>query len=548
MSHEPAMKYCAECGARMPADASFCPACGQAAEVSANETDSRTGSAGDFDEGMMTLGGMETLGGAETRGRSSRDATAVLPPGTRFADRYVIDKCVGVGGMGVVYRATDSLTQKVVALKLIRPERIGGPREVQRLIAEGVTARDIRHPSVVAVYDVGEAGGQPFLSMEYIEGVSVRAWHRAQKEAGKDIPFAVAKNIIISVANGLRAAHEAGVIHRDLKPENVMLLADPTARTAPLKILDFGIAIAAGGPKDTGTGSGTGTPRYMAPEQVTQADLAGPSADLYALSVMFYELLVDVLPQGHWQPPSGGRSDVPGGVDDLIQRGLSNRPANRPQSADEYVELLLAASGGASPLAWSFKKWYLDKLGGTSWPLGKSSSKSSGWTKKKVGWALAGVAVLVAAGVESLNGDFSTPDSGASSSSVSNLFDDSQGGASDWSDDDNDADDDDDDFDLSDLSGVWFDGHGGEYGVTVDEDGAIYGTGVSLDGFAVEFDGQISGQSLSYRAGVNGVVIVTGTGRWDGSEHIAYQARNLDGSPNISGHFHINHKFRPTCP
>lgn len=93
------------------------------------------------------------------------------------------------------------------------------------------------------------------------------------------------------------------MIHRDLKPENIMLTEEPTETAAPLKILDFGIARATSGATDSGTGTGLGTPRYMAPEQVTAADTAGSAADIYSLSVIFYELLVDVLPQGHWQPP-----------------------------------------------------------------------------------------------------------------------------------------------------------------------------------------------------------------------------------------------------
>ena len=88
-----------------------------------------------------------------------------------------------------------------------------------------------------------------------------------------------------------------------------------------------------------------GTRGYMAPEQLTSPDMVGPSADLYALSVMFYELLMDVVPQGHWQPPSGGRGDVPRTIDVWIERGLSNRPQNRPQTAAEYLEMLDQLAG-----------------------------------------------------------------------------------------------------------------------------------------------------------------------------------------------------------
>ncbi|MDZ4761984.1 MAG: DUF805 domain-containing protein, partial [Alphaproteobacteria bacterium] len=131
---------------------------------------------------------------------------------------------------------------------------------------------------------------------------------------------------------------------RDLKPENVMMLSEPTDGGVRLKLLDFGIARAGGG-ADTGATS-LGTRGYMAPEQITAPDAAQPSADLYSLSVMFYELLVGVVPQGHWQPPSHGRGDVPSGIDDLVQKGLSNNPRSRPQTVADYLKALDGAIAG----------------------------------------------------------------------------------------------------------------------------------------------------------------------------------------------------------
>jgi len=157
--------------------------------------------------------------------------------------------------------------------------------------------------------------------------------------------MATAANIIAEILSGLDAAHKAGVVHRDLKPENVMLAGEPTDAGASLKLLDFGVARAAGA-GDTGATS-LGTRGYMAPEQITAPDAAQPSADLYSLSVMFYELLVGVVPQGHWQPPSAGRSDVPPAIDKLIERGLSNSPRQRPQSVAEYGRALADAMNAA---------------------------------------------------------------------------------------------------------------------------------------------------------------------------------------------------------
>lgn len=324
------MAICPECGTHMEDSARFCPECGhQMKEIPQ----------ADLAAGLATIGGLETLDDVPTGGGRSK-STPALEPGAEFAGRYMINAVVGRGGMGVVYKAEDDLTKQTVALKLIRPERLSGTKAIERLIAEGVTARDIRHPNIVAVYDVGSNEGQPYVSMEYLDGESLRSWHRKKMQAREDVPLKVAAKIISEVLEGLQAAHKAGVIHRDLKPENVVLLAEPTEDAAPLKILDFGIARATGGALESGTGTGLGTPRYMAPEQITNPDAAGASADLYSLSVMFYELLVDVLPQGHWQPPSGGRSDVPQKIDSLIEKGLSNRPANRPQDTSAYASLL----------------------------------------------------------------------------------------------------------------------------------------------------------------------------------------------------------------
>jgi serine/threonine protein kinase len=164
---------------------------------------------------------------------------------------------------------------------------------------------------------------------------------------------------VAEILAGLDAAHKAGVVHRDLKPENVMLTTVPNDQGAQLKILDFGVARAAGA-GDTGATS-LGTRGYMAPEQITAPDAAQPSADLYSLSVMFYELLVGVVPQGHWQPPSGGRSDVPPAIDKLIERGLANNPRVRPQNVAEYGQLLADAMKSTGNLSSAFAPW-LEKI------------------------------------------------------------------------------------------------------------------------------------------------------------------------------------------
>jgi serine/threonine protein kinase len=346
---------CPNCQSEISADARFCGECGQAMRQLGKSLAEESRPS---DAAMPDLSGLRTIDDMETktpRGETQR----VMQPGEVFAGRYEVAQLIGEGGMGVVYRAHDKLTEKDVALKLIRADRLAGKDAVKRLIREGVTSRDIRHKNVVAVYDVGEADGQPYMSMEFLNGRSLRQWNRKQMQESSDCSMKTAANIIAEILSGLEAAHAAGVVHRDLKPENVMLLTEPNDQGVYLKILDFGVARAAGA-GDTGATS-LGTRGYMAPEQITAPDAAQPSADLYSLSVMFYELLVGVVPQGHWQPPSGGRSDVPPAVDKLIERGLANNPRVRPQNVTEYGKALAEAMKAGGSMSSAFAPW-LEKI------------------------------------------------------------------------------------------------------------------------------------------------------------------------------------------
>jgi len=327
------MIACGSCGVSNVDTARFCESCGKPL-TKVEEVNLA---------GLHTIDPAMAQAKAEPEGKSPLD----LKVDEVFADRYRVVTEIGRGGMGVVYRVNDPVTQRDVALKLIRGDRLAGKDAVKRLVREGVLARDIRHPNVVAVYDVGEVKGLPFLTMELLEGGSLRAWMQARMRQGRESSMATAANIIREVLSGLQAAHAQGVIHRDLKPENIVLLGEPNDREARLKILDFGIARAGGG-SDTGSTS-LGTLEYMSPEQVTAPEAAQSSADFYSLSVMFYELLIGVVPKGHWQPPSGGRSDVPPAIDKLIERGLSNNPRLRPQSAQQYRADLDAALSGFAP-------------------------------------------------------------------------------------------------------------------------------------------------------------------------------------------------------
>ncbi len=331
------MKTCAHCGHANDPSASFCIQCSKPLGQGNSES---------------SFAGLATVAFQQTAPRREApfDPSMLLQQGTVFAGRYEIVEEIGRGGMGVVYRATEQLGSRTrdIALKLIRADRTVDQKAVEGLLYEGALIQEIGHPNVVKVYNVGESDGHPFVAMKFVEGISLREWHRRRMTAKSDVPLDVAAAIIFSILDGLGSAHALGVVHRDLKPENIILTSEPEESTAALQILDFGIA-RAGDSTDAATGTGLGTAAYMAPEQQTYPESVGPSADLYSLSRIFYELLMDVLPKGHWQPPSGGRPDVPLAIDAVIERGLNSRPASRQENVDEYrAELKKALSGETS--------------------------------------------------------------------------------------------------------------------------------------------------------------------------------------------------------
>ncbi|MEM6908639.1 MAG: serine/threonine-protein kinase [Pseudomonadota bacterium] len=335
------MRKCEECGAENDDNASFCIAC--RAPLKARDT----------------AGGLPTDPLPSPRPEPKTDDRIIeLEPGTVFANRYEIIEKIGQGGMGAVYRAKETLgsTERAIALKLIKADLLANETARDRLIHEGVLTQSIRHPNVVAVHNVGIHKEQPFVAMAYVKGLSMREWlvrkfnYRNEEGLREEIPFAVCAQIIKSLLDGLEAAHSLNIVHRDLKPENVIFTSEPSEKVAELQILDFGIARAPGPPISTASG-GMGTQGYMAPEQITNPAGVEPSADLYSLSRMFYEMLMDVLPAGHWQAPSGGRTDVPSDIDELIRKGLSDSPRSRQQSVAEYRKALEEAMRSAQSLS-----------------------------------------------------------------------------------------------------------------------------------------------------------------------------------------------------
>jgi len=312
-------------------------------------------------EGMTALRAATTGAGASPAAGAEAPtvilpaaAGAALERGQVFADRYEVLGTLGKGGMGVVYRARDRQLDEVVALKLLRPEAMAqDPSLLERFKQEIKLARRITHRNVLRTHDFGEAGGVPYISMEYVDGVTLKELVRSRGA----LPLGVGLKIAKDMCHGLGAAHETGVVHRDVKPQNMMILPE----TAELKIMDFGISrvhsVAPGASSLTTAGMVMGTPDYMPPEQA-QGRPADFRSDLYSLCVVLFEVFTGRLPfRGETpmalivahvqQPPPRPRSVNPGLPEELdaaITKGLQKDPAKRFQKADELLEALSSVS------------------------------------------------------------------------------------------------------------------------------------------------------------------------------------------------------------
>jgi serine/threonine-protein kinase len=202
--------------------------------------------------------------------------------------RYLIQSELGRGAMGVVYKATDSVLERTVAVKTVNItlEREYAEKYEQRFYQEARAAGGLNHPNIVTIHDVGKAGDMVFMAMEYIEGVELRTLIGE----GRPLRVAQAVSIAAQVAEGLTYAHQRGVVHRDIKPANIMVVAN-----GPVKITDFGIARMRGSGDLTQTGTLLGSPKYMSPEQVI-GKRADHRSDLFSLGVILYEMLCGTAP------------------------------------------------------------------------------------------------------------------------------------------------------------------------------------------------------------------------------------------------------------
>ncbi|MBZ5595865.1 MAG: protein kinase [Acidobacteriia bacterium] len=233
---------------------------------------------------QVVVGG--TAGWSVALQKNAPDTMAPIEPGTMLGDRYEILKRLGEGGMGAVYKARDRELERLVALKVIRPELAGNPDILRRFKQELILARQVTHKNVIRIFDLGVADGRKFITMDYIEGRDLKS---ILVERGK-LPPEEAVSIIQQVCRGLEAAHTEGVVHRDLKPQNIMV--DANGR---VWVMDFGLARSMEMAGITRTGALMGTPDYMSPEQA-RGEKVDARSDLFSLGIIFYEMLTGRLP------------------------------------------------------------------------------------------------------------------------------------------------------------------------------------------------------------------------------------------------------------
>jgi Tol biopolymer transport system component len=308
--------------------------------------------------------------------------------GRTLGQHRVVEK-IGEGGMGVVFKAVDTRLDRTVALKIINPQALAGEEARNRFIRETRAGAALNHPNICTLYGADEAEGVLFMSMEYVDGPSLRA-----KIDARPLPLAEALDVAIQAGEGLQAAHRKGIIHRDVKPGNILI--DGSGR---VKILDFGLANMLSLSQFTITGTVMGTPAYMSPEQL-QAGKADERSDIWSLGVVIYEMLSGRLPfnnqsgQGlayqivHQEPEplTALRSGLPIEIDQIVAKAMAKDPARRYQHVDDLLVDLE-----------TLKKRLPDLGRTTAWTGKATALRSPSRWKKIVPWVAAVGLVLIAA-------------------------------------------------------------------------------------------------------------------------------------------------------
>jgi serine/threonine-protein kinase len=290
---------------------------------------------------------------------------------TTISDRYELGDRLGSGGMSTVYRATDRVLERTVAVKILAEHLSDDDKFVARFRREALAVAKLIHPNIVQVYDTGVDAERHYIVMEYVEGKSVAQLLQTKGRLGAESTTEIG----IQACAGLEYAHRQGIIHRDVKPGNLMVIGGPAGRRRrdssahepptgemTIKLTDFGIARATAQSRLTQVGSVVGTAAYLAPEQA-RGEEATPAADVYALGVVLYQLLTGRLP---WEgstlaelairrenerplPPTSYDPDVPETLSQAVLRSLEGEAAARYRSARDLARALEAGLSGQEP-------------------------------------------------------------------------------------------------------------------------------------------------------------------------------------------------------
>ncbi len=269
------------------------------------------------------------------------------------AHRYRLDERIATGGMGVVWRATDTRLNRPVAVKVLKHEYADDPQFRTRFEYEARNAAALQHPGIAGVFDYNsdpgpDHAGSPYLVMELVEGQPLSTLLAQAKGSGRALDPAVVRDLILQTADALAVAHRAGIVHRDVKPAN--LIVTPDRR---VKVTDFGIARAADDAQITRTGAVMGTPQYLSPEQA-RGNPSVPASDVYSLGVVAFECLTGRRPfeadspiataLAHLQQPVPDLpSDLPEDLRTIVRRALAKEPAERYADGAELAAALRGA-------------------------------------------------------------------------------------------------------------------------------------------------------------------------------------------------------------
>ena len=258
----------------------------------------------------------------------------------RTISHYRITEKLGEGGMGVVYKAEDTKLRRTVALKFLRSDAVEDAEAKERFLREAQAAAGLDHPNICTVYEIDEVDGETFLAMAYVEGRTIK-----DKIGDRPLKLEEAIDIAVQTAEGLKAAHQKGVVHRDIKPANLMLTEE-----GQVKVMDFGLALLAEQSRLTKTSTILGTPAYMSPEQAERRP-TDRRTDAWSLGAVIYEMVTGQLPfAGERQqavlyaisnqepePVTALRAGLPMELEWIVGKALAKDPADRYQHVEEMI-------------------------------------------------------------------------------------------------------------------------------------------------------------------------------------------------------------------